>query len=1020
VAIFGIRRHLLKNDEAQSEGALLSSAYNQHRSTELRLYGGDPVPVFSPTLGASDTATSIEMDKLQLRVDEHLKANPNDAYWRQMSGRLLLLKGSFKAALAEFESASALNPNLPGLKLDMAAAYFEKGDATRDPTQYDVAADLYQRIVKDPAELAQRSSANYNLGLCWDRRHNYDSAVKAYQAALDLERNPAWRREIQEKLDKAKNNRQQGEINGSQHLDLSPAAFLRELEQDPDRAREDYESYLGEAARDWFTVQGSSPEAANALQKLAEIGLIHQDAWLHDMLRSPQNDASREAAEDLSQALGASLQGRADQALAASTHAAKLYERSGNHAGLLRARVEMTYSMQRMGRSQECLRLAEKIKRDRKLQQYSWLSGFFLLEEGACHSSNGDMVALKQGATQALELSRADGFPLQVLRAQGFLVDGLEALGQTQAAWTLAGRGLEDSVHTRGAPMATYQFLHSIYVATQYQGLLWAASDVADAAAQASTLATNKQIQAYAQEVLGTAETAVGQTAEADKAFSAATNLLHTLPPGRARNLYSADWEADRSALLAREGRLPEALLRMQQAEPAIAATDNYSARQHHYIEFANLLLSAGRPAEALDRMFFAIQDAEQALAVTSNETEKLSWERRTGPSYRLFVQCLVEMGKPQEALQAWEWYHSAPYRKAIQGEAFLHSTKVLPTLTSASEDRRNELIIVIARLQDFYVAWTISSSSSNPVRMVKLVGSPAQMAATVHTLTELCSDRNSSQSDIQIIGGNLYHDLLSPFDDQIQMTRQLWLDVDTSLQGLPFAALTRNDHYYLNDTHSVVFLPGWWTLHPPAADTVSPSANALLVEGALSVPGPGSLPTATLPAEYLESSGVARHFSHARLIQSQQSSSPLLRKLLPDAEVFHFSGHTFTNGDQTGLLLKYPDTIFSASSLDGISLRRSRLAVLATCSSAGGTQYGMEDTSSLAHALLTAGVSNVVATLWDVDSQASRIMMLQFYDLLTQSSTVPAAIHAAQLKVRADPATRHPFFWSAVQVYTQ
>ena len=224
--------------------------------------------------------------------------------------------------------------------------------------------------------------------------------------------------------------------------------------------------------------------------------------------------------------------------------------------------------------------------------------------------------------------------------------------------------------------MATYQFLHSIYVAVQSEGLPWAASDVADAAAHASLLGTNKQIQAYAQEVLGTAETAVGQTAQADKAFTLATDLLHTLPSGRAANLYSADWQADRSALLAREGYLSEALLQMQQAEPAIAATDNYSVRQHHYIEFAKLLLSAGKPAEALDRMFFAIQDAEQALAVTTNETEKISWERRTSPSYRLFVQCLVEMGKAQEALQAWEWYHSAPYRKAIQGEAFLHSTK--------------------------------------------------------------------------------------------------------------------------------------------------------------------------------------------------------------------------------------------------------------------------------------------------------------------------------------------------------
>ena len=284
-ALFALWQYRLNSNDA-----LLASAYDQQRLTDLRLYGGDPVQRASPTRGSSSMPRSVELDALQLRVDEHFKKNPNDPYWQQMSGRVLLLGGSPVDALTKFESASALNANLPGIKLDKAAAYFEIGEKTGDKTRYPVAAELYSEVIHDPAERAQRSLAYYNLALCWERYGVNKAAADAYQEALKLEKDPAWRSEIQKNLDRVKNNIQQSEVNGTQHLDLSPAAFLRELQQNPNRAKEEYESYLGEAARAWLPVQESSPEAASALRNLAEIGMIHQDAWLRDMLRSPQNE----------------------------------------------------------------------------------------------------------------------------------------------------------------------------------------------------------------------------------------------------------------------------------------------------------------------------------------------------------------------------------------------------------------------------------------------------------------------------------------------------------------------------------------------------------------------------------------------------------------------------------------------------------------------------------------------------------------------------------------------------------
>jgi hypothetical protein len=135
------------------------------------------------------------------------------------------------------------------------------------------------------------------------------------------------------------------------------------------------------------------------------------------------------------------------------------------------------------------------------------------------------------------------------------------------------------------------------------------------------------------------------------------------MPNGGVAALYRADWESDRSLLLERQGQLQLALHNMKEAANRIAATDNFDVRQRYYTRLAGLLLDAGKPADALHTSLAAVTDADHALAAANTEAERLSWEKAYGRGYRLLVESLVAIGKPRESLQAWEWYHSAPYR---------------------------------------------------------------------------------------------------------------------------------------------------------------------------------------------------------------------------------------------------------------------------------------------------------------------------------------------------------------------
>ena len=1003
-----------------TDDALLAMAYNQRRVTQLRLPGGRPVDIYSPALGEAETDDVLPLLKLRERAQQHLDRNPNDAYWQQVLGRIALAEGNGEKALRKLDLAIALDSTLPGIKFDRAAASFEVGEATGQPSEFLTAADLFGQVIDDPKALQLKGAAYYNRALCWDRVGLYSKAVSDFQSALKLEKNDAWRSTIQSWLDRVGTRQRNSEGRGSLGSDTSPQGFLRAMRDNPQRADANYEIYLDLASREWLAQPDARPQAA--LRQLGAIGLKHHDAWLLALLGSSGDARSRTAFGHLARGLRANLEGNADRALPSLRAAAGLFRQSHNTPGLLRTQAEMIYTLQRMGRSGECVKLGGAMTPARELRRYAWLYSYELLETSICRAARGDSAEYLRDIQRCIDLSRAARLPLQLLREQGMLVEALDSRGQTEEALRFAASGLKECADSSPCtPMRLYQFQQPLVAMLQEKRLWWAAADAAQAAARTSELVLNLQIRAYAREVLGAAETAAGHFEQADDAFSLASTLLDSMPNGDAASLYRADWQADRSALLERQGQLPLALQGMRGAGMQIAATDNFDVRQRHYTRMANLQLDAGKAADALNTSLTAVSDAEHALSAAGTEEERLAWERTYGRGYRLLVECLVALNKPRESLQAWEWYHSAPYRPSSAPFDPVHPAFASVRLTSGPGARAQGLILVIAQLEDFFVVWSIAGSGDSAVRMMKVPSLPRRLSETARTFTELCSDPDSSQEDINVLGTQLYINSLSRFDDQIEPASRLALEVDGSLQRLPFAALMHPAHHYLNDTHALVFLPPWWTLRSSASDIVPAKASALLVEGSAIVPSSRSGGASAIPAEYFQTSGVAAHFSHPLVLRQRRASVDQILKHIATVDVFHYNGHTVMLAEQSALLLQYPDQLFTASDLRGVSLRRCTLAVLAACSSAAASgDQSMEDASNLSHAFLAAGAANVVATLWDVDARTSQTMMLQMYDSLADSMPVAVAIRAAQLKVRSDRATGHPYFWSGVQVFTQ
>src|SRR5205823_10157863 len=102
--------------------------------------------------------------------------------------------------------------------------------------------------------------------------------------------------------------------------------------------------------------------------------------------------------------------------------------------------------------------------------------------------------------------------------------------------------------------------------------------------------------------------------------------------------------------------------------------------------------------------------------------------------------------------------------------------------------------------------------------------------------------------------------------------------------------------------------------------------------------------------------------------------------------------------GDDTGV-------IDAEHLLKQLQLRKTRLAILSACSSAGGTPVGPEGLSPLVKPFVVAGVPGVVGTLWDVsDNLATEDLLVRFHQHYRNGRDADKALQMAQQEMIAHP----------------
>jgi len=317
-----------------------------------------------------------------------------------------------------------------------------------------------------------------------------------------------------------------------------------------------------------------------------------------------------------------------------------------------------------------------------------------------------------------------------------------------------------------------------------------------------------------------------------------------------------------------------------------------------------------------------------------------------------------------------------------------------------------------------------ISASGAGIVRQT----ADAHAMTTVERFGAVVSRDGEEWRSASIDAGKV---LLSGLPDTSGVTRLLVVP-DGPFHAVPFEALTiPNQEQLLVERFEVSYLPSAaFLVHrvPQSARTWKwPWQRELIAFGDPPVePTHDSLGTAALPALPYSGEEIRSIASaipgRSELRVGADAQKRFLRDAVRGTPLVHFSTHAVADtrdSDRSRILLApsepggAPDYLFLREIYD-LDLSGVQLVTLSACDTERGRVIRGEGVEGFSRALLAAGASSAVTTMWDVADRASAEFMTQFYYSLSRGESNAAALRQAKLQfLHSQLEWSHPRFWA-------
>lgn len=785
---------------------------------------------------------------------------------------------------------------------------------------------------------------------------------------------------------------------------MSPQAAWNELRSGKLITPQQSEAFLDTLFEESVLKPNSiSPEEERVLMNLANVlEKNHHDSWFKDFLDAPFFARANHL-------LGSAIANRntdASRSLNDAHTAERLYLQVGNVAGAARSETEIIYAHRRLSQAAECVQEINRLRQIVGHREYIGLRILADYESANCETMLGNFDVGRRFAERTnIETDRAN-YPALKLRVLGLLSALAWAEGRYQTAFNSDAAGLAAYWNGFYEGKRAFQF-YSDAALTAEQAELWNLAAALQREAIASLVGTNSfDFQATAHYHRAISLQKAGDPIQAQQEFKQAYDLFSKM---RDPSFLLANSEVELAEIEIEQGNLSSAQVHLQKASSAMERVDNFLVELSYYNTLADLEHRRNRPDQEWQHLKKTVEIARQGFTNLNSIENRWEWYQEVDRSFHRLVELELEVkGDPEQALADWEAYRAAEITPSrLLPESSLNRARLASYLKGMKSSTLVSFIVFPEQV-------VIFTADDRGIRISSTAVDSETLQRETETFLRLCSDQTSSLAKVNEAGSRLYNRLLQPVQKELTPNRALFIEADGFLSRVPWPALVARNGKYLDEDYMTVSTPGLFFTPAERSRTKAVGGTLVVYPGAAEFEGRAYplLPHAEEEADY-----VAQLQPGSTYLREDEVTADELLQRLPYASSFHFAGHAISREHGGELLLSGAQTL-SASAIRRLALNDMDLVVLSACSTAEADLDIARSPNGLVQAFLSAGARQVVASRWDVDSQASFSFSKNFHTSFLKSTDVATAASEARRAIRLNPATQHPFYWAAFEAF--
>jgi len=1054
---------------------LLAMAYTQSRTLELRIPGADFAGLTSGgrTRGTTGDNESAPLLEARAGLARDLARSPQDAHWLELQARADVLEDRYDSATDVLDRLISRGPVTPELLADAAAAYYQRGLVTGSELDRSTALDYLRRA----DELAPTNPVIlFNEGIVMEDRGQMMNAVEVWDRYITVERDAKWAAEGKRRLaalEQTLNRLKSHESRINQML-ATPEAMdalagdakrLAALDEELSSVQLDkilriaYPIMPDTANSNEAGQARGSPcaplcMAARRLLKATahSLELQHHDFWLTDLVSADIDSLPAvnrvqfaQAIQDLGQAAREDQTGVAAEGARMALEARKLFLQlkagaganasfsTSAGAGEERAAVEYMFALQRHGEFSGCRAFAQQLRAEpsthREASRYPWIEAVASVTEMVCDDTPETRDAGRKLELTALHLAEENNYQLLVMRIHMRVVANAQDAGDKETAERLTLATLRQLYSGDPPAIRIMNTIDAFLFIERDSPYAHEAELYLKEALAWYELAGNYADGSAVRVDLARAEMRIGATAEADHQLQIAYSESNLYGSGKSKQenfkwveTLMAESMLERRDTAGAKGFLDRAFVHMTNDSDTwelrmyAAARGQLELSQGHYDEAARILESYIQSSEGKD-----VRGGDRKTAAEYAEQDHDLYAE-------LAAAWLAEGRSPESVLALWERFRQRSRGLPIQPRAD-HALDCEQTALLAEQHRLgSSLLIGQLVLMDRVLVYRADSQGVtwSEKRLPR-----QDVLDAAQTLERAVSSPYTSLQTAEQLGAHLSDALLPsiPADFQDSPNAALLLEADPELQNLSWTVLPTPSgplglHYPLAEMRSILVDTatagdaGILTNSGIGSGTGSGIGDHALVVGA-SEAAQGEPP---LPEALDEARSVDAYLRSPTLLLGNEATAAHLAQALGSASIFHFAGHAVRSGNGTELLLAASGSGDHNTSIDGAFLRQHRpracrLAVLSACATGVREAAWNHPLQDIVETLGSLGVPEVVATRWQIDSEAAVPFMDSFYTSLSQGSSVAAALTSARRVQSKELLYSKPYYWAAYYV---